>query len=147
MDKKLRRGALQFLAPNVGVISHKEAMSYQQFTIIFIILFSIFEINIVLQKLKGLLSSFIFTLILLFLYVYFVWPPSASKEELVVRHIIAIFIIGLVPILSTVFIPWFIRKLKFLAIHSLGIILSLINAALLPFVALITSCFLGLGCI
>jgi hypothetical protein len=109
-----------------------------------------FELNIVIQRRNGLLASIIFTCfvsILLCGYLFFIEATDYARESKTIKLIFVNFIAVLMPSISIVWLAWVSRKLTRKALHLVSIVVAAVNTALLPFIALYTSCYTGLDCI
>jgi len=123
---------------------------YLFFVLAFTIMVAAFELNIVIQRKKGLLASIVFTcfiLILLCVYSFFNEASDYARESKTIKLIFVNFIAFLIPSISIVWLAWVSRKLKHITLHLVSIAVAAVNTALFPIIALYTSCYTGLDCI
>lgn len=122
---------------------------YLTFTVIFMIIIFAFEFNVIIQKRKGFIFSVAFTFVLLIALCingFYTDSSDYARESQAFKLILVNFIVVLIPSLITLFSAWFCRNLKPLALHSSGILVSIVNTASVPFIALFTGCYTGLDC-
>lgn len=123
---------------------------YLFFFLAFIIMVTVFELNIVIQRKNGLLASILFTCsisILLCVYSFFNEASDYARESKTMKLVFVNFIAVLTPTISIIWLAWVSRKLKPITLHLVSIIVAAVNTVLFPFIALYTSCYTGLDCI
>jgi FtsH-binding integral membrane protein len=109
-----------------------------------------FEANVALINKKGKMVSVLFTLLVLTLlctYSFYFEGPIHVKESRPFKLFLVYFITTFIPLCITFIFAWFSKQHKQGAIHFIAILSAFINTAVVPFLALFTSCYTGLGCV
>ena len=118
--------------------------------VIFLILVLVFEVNVTLINKKGILISIVFTLIVIALtcaYSFYFEGSDYAKETRPFKLLLVDFIVSFVPLGITFTLAWFSRQCKQRTIHVIAIVTALVQTALFPIFALLTSCYTGLDCV
>jgi hypothetical protein len=123
---------------------------YLLLALAFAIMVAVFELNVVIQKNNGQLTSILFTCfisMLLCAYLFFYEASDYARESKTMKLIFVNFITVALSSISIIWLSWLSRKLKRITVHLVSILVAAVNTTLLPFIALYTSCYTGLGCI
>ena len=120
------------------------------FIIAFSVIFVGFQLNAFIQRKRGLLTSIVFTsvvLVLLCVYAFFIESSSYARESQTIKLIVVNFIIFLIPSIVIVWLAWISRAVKPMTLHIISIVVAILLTVAFPLIALFTSCYTGLDCI
>jgi hypothetical protein len=109
-----------------------------------------FEANIALINKKGIVAAItltFFVIAILCAYSFYFEGSDFAKERWPLKLLLVDFIISFVPLALTFTLAWFARQYKQTTIHIIAIVSALVQTALFPIFALVTSCYTGLDCV
>ncbi|WGK69010.1 hypothetical protein P0082_11075 [Candidatus Haliotispira prima] len=120
------------------------------YVVVPVIIFALFEANVMIQKRKGLPLSIVLTFViwvLASLVMVYTGPSKYTEMSDKVQFFFVGVVANFLPAITAVWSAWLCRKQKWLKTHIIGVIVAVVNTFLYLFIIMMAWCSSGLGCI